>query len=91
MIIELKQPDGLLLARLTCEVDLDGYLGAPIDGGNIYIHIDNEEWGSLFFHAKDGQPSITLGQYDINEDDWVARNPLLSAIPTFSPTPKEGP
>ena len=56
----------------------DGDLG--FTAGNLYLVVDGEEWGSLYFHAGSGErpggPTITLGQYDAWSENWEARNPL---------------
>lgn len=44
--------------------------------GNLYIHVDGQEWGSLYFWARNGEPTISLGQYDPWSEQWEDRNPL---------------
>lgn len=58
-----------------------GYFDAgdlAVFGGNLYLFVDGEEIGSLFFHTVDGKLRVELGQFDPDEQDWVARNPLGS-------------
>lgn len=57
----------------------EGELG--LTGGNLYIVIDGKEYGSLWFHERDGQPQITLGQF-VAEDQhmWDERNPITEPV-----------
>ena len=52
----------------------DGDIGAY--AGNIYLHIDGKEYGSLYIHHDQDGPLIELGQYDPDADEWVQRAQL---------------
>ena len=50
-------------------------------GGNLYLNIDGEEYGSLFFFREpDGTVSITLGSFDPERQDWVESATLHGPI-----------
>jgi hypothetical protein len=49
-------------------------------GGNLYLYVDGVEWGSLFFHAPEGNLTITLGQYDSKTGDWRKRAALVRPV-----------
>lgn len=43
-----------------------------VSAGNLYLHIDGEEVGSLFFLADSaGQVTVTLGYFDVDQGDWI--------------------
>ncbi len=48
--------------------------------GNLYIEIDGQEYGSLFFMIEDGRLTITLGQFDFTNELWEERNPLVDPV-----------
>lgn len=48
--------------------------------GNVYLYVDEEEWGSLYFYMKDGKLRIGLGQYDADADEWVFRSELTHPV-----------
>lgn len=56
----------------------EGELAAT--GGNLYIFIDGQEWGSLYFNMQDGQPSVRLGQYDHASDEWKELSKLTRPV-----------
>ena len=63
------------------EIDEHGTGGELIYSGNIYLHIDGREYGSLFItRGPDGAPQIALGQYQEAAEQWVQVNPI-QAIP----------
>ena len=87
MKIELRtDPDsdaGLLLALDAPITDGDyieeGDLG--LTGGNLYIFIDGQEHGSLYFYGMRGRPRIMLGQPAAEgEGVWVDRNPITGPV-----------
>lgn len=40
--------------------------------GNLYLHIDGEEVGSLLFLTDSaGQVTVTLGYFDVDQGDWI--------------------
>lgn len=55
-------------------------------GGNLYIHVDGDEWGSLWFtgfgaeYDEFGSPRIELGQFDHGTEMWETRNPLTTTV-----------
>jgi hypothetical protein len=54
----------------------DGDLVAT--SGNLYLYVDDVEIGSLFFYqSKNGAITVTLGEFDVDRQDWVDRNPLV--------------
>lgn len=60
-----------------------GYLGhddLAATGGNLYLFIDGEEWGSLFFHMVDGKLRIELGQFDFETGDWESKSRLTKSV-----------
>ncbi len=68
------------------EIDEHGTGGELLYSGNVYLHIDGREYGSLFIHrGPDGAPQISLGQYQDDAEEWVEANPI-QAIP---PIPKD--
>lgn len=88
MKIELTaDPEGRHLGPLiTLDLPTDerGYVeegDLGLSGGNLYIVIDGKEYGSLWFHERDGQPEIALGQF-IAEDQhmWDERNPITEPV-----------
>lgn len=46
--------------------------------GNVYLHIDGQEYGSLFIYAVGGRPRIELGQFLPEAQQWESVNPLIS-------------
>jgi len=50
-------------------------------GGNLYLHIDGHEYGSLFFYTVDGKPRIELGQFTPATQQWEPANPLAVTVP----------
>jgi hypothetical protein len=48
--------------------------------GNVYIHVDGVEWGSLFFYREGEQIRIGLGQYDDETDQWEFRDQLTHPV-----------
>lgn len=77
MQIELRtDPDSHrgIIASLDHEGDL------ALTGGNLYIFIDGQEYGSLYFYGERGEPRIMLGQFAAEEDEWVDRNPLTGPV-----------
>lgn len=49
--------------------------------GNLYINIDGQEYGSLFFFQKpDGTITITLGHIDVEHGDWIDTSVLNGPI-----------
>lgn len=48
--------------------------------GNLYLHVDGQEWGSLFFYMQGDTLTITLGQHDPQDWDWVETNPITKAV-----------
>lgn len=59
------------------EIDEHGTGGELIYSGNIYLHIDGREYGSLFItRGENGAPQITLGQFQEAADEWVPANPI---------------
>ena len=80
------------------EIDLDeptssafdkyGYFNGETWGGNVYLYVDGEEYGSLFVHQHDGKTLVTLGQYDDETQEWVTRNDLRP-IPAEAQVPME--
>ncbi len=57
----------------------DGDLAAY--GGNLYLYLDGQEYGSLFFYTVDGKPRIELGQFRPEPQQWESVNPLVSTVP----------
>ena len=50
-----------------------------LTGGNLYIYIDGVEHGSIWFHiGTDGRPRVTLGQFDREQEWWVARSTVAA-------------
>lgn len=45
-------------------------------GGNLYLNLDGEEYGSLFFFQRDGVVTITLGAFDPHRHEWVEKGVL---------------
>lgn len=82
--IRLEGPTGTL-ASFDMD-DLAAY------GGNLYIKVDGEEWGSLWFtgfgaeYDEFGSPRIELGQYDNGTEMWETRNPLIVPVPETGAT-----
>ena len=67
------------VAHLTLAGDGDTYLDeGDLAGtsGNLYIVVNGEEYGSLFFHRVNGEVMITLGRYEQEEEGWVERSTL---------------
>lgn len=63
-----------------------GYYGSgdlAFTGGNLYLYLDGEEYGSLFIVNRNGRPEIALGQYDHAAEDYVFRNPLTESVNTI--------
>lgn len=60
------------------EIDEQGTTGGElIYNGNIYLHIDGREYGSLYItRGADGAPQITLGQFREDAEEWVPANPI---------------
>lgn len=59
-----------------------------VTGGNLYLYLDGVEYGSLFFFRReDGTVTITLGQLDLQTQEWEERNPLVRPV---DDTTKEG-
>ncbi len=56
----------------------DGDLAAY--GGNLYLHLDGQEYGSLFFYVTGGRPRIELGQFQPETQQWEPANPLTSTV-----------
>ena len=87
MKIELRtDPDsrnGLLLA-LDAPLSGGDFVGEGdlgLTGGNLYIFIDGQEYGSLYFYGMRGEPRIMLGQCESERDfDWVDRNPITKPV-----------
>lgn len=87
MKIELRtDPDsrnGLLLA-LDAPLSGGDFVGEGdlgLTGGNLYIFIDGEEYGSLFFYGMRGKPRIMLGQSAAEEEGtWIDRNPITGPV-----------
>lgn len=50
-------------------------------GGNLYLHIDGQEYGQLFFYTENGQPRIELGQFTPANQQWEPANPLTTSVP----------
>lgn len=48
--------------------------------GNLYIRVDGDEWGSLYFWARNDKPSLSLGQYDAWSEQWEDRTPLTDSV-----------
>lgn len=66
-------PFALDLGPLTDEDDGD----LSMYGGNLYVHIDGVEVGSLWFHRDDdGQVIVTFGSFDPASGQWVPGNNL---------------
>lgn len=59
-----------------------GYFTGESIGGNLYLHLDGEEYGSLFINPNDdtGQPEIALGQFDGETQDWEYRARLTETV-----------
>lgn len=58
------------------EPDTNGYLdGGDLSatGGNLYLNVDGKEYGSVFFFVRNGNLTITLGQFDDDAQEWVER------------------
>lgn len=53
-------------------------------GGNIYLHIDGQEYGQLFFYTENGQPRIELGQFTPASQQWEPANPLTTSVPALT-------
>lgn len=53
--------------------------------GNLYLHIDGHEYGSLYITHNAGRPVITLGRFDEDAEEWITDNPLGAA--TALPAP----
>lgn len=79
------------------QIDID--LGAPSDddghgffddgdlaafGGNLYLRLDGQEYGSLFIYTVDGKARIELGQYLPEANQWESVNPLVSTVPELA-------
>lgn len=75
------------------QIDID--LGIPSDddghgffdngdlgsyGGNLYLRIDGQEYGSLFFYTVDGNVRIELGQFLPEPQQWEPVNPLTTTV-----------
>lgn len=80
-------PDRPAFARLDITPVEGGFIeGGDLGetGGNLYLYLDGQEWGSLFIHYIDGTPQITLGQHAPDTDDcegeWCERNPLTHPV-----------
>lgn len=76
---------GQTLATIDVTRDGDSIYAAgdlTATGGNLYLHIDGKEFGSLFitYDGEDGVPTITLGQFDPETQDWETRAEIR-AIP----------
>ena len=68
------------------EIDEHGAGGELLYSGNIYLHIDGREYGSLYItRGPNGAPQITLGQFRDDAEEWVQANPI-HAIPRPLPT-----
>lgn len=52
-------------------------------GNNLYIELDGREFGSLWLHDEDGEPVLSLGQYDEDTQGWEPRNDLRRLPPGF--------
>ena len=50
--------------------------GLTATSGNLYLYVDGIEYGSLLIEWIEGKPSIHLGQYDDQTEDWEPRNPI---------------
>lgn len=62
----------------------DDYAGGEVaaQGGNLYLAIDGQEFGSLWItYGEDGTPKITLGQYDPETEGWEERSAIV-ALPS---------
>lgn len=57
----------------------DGDLAAY--GGNLYLYLDGQEYGSLFFYTVDGKPRTELGQFRPEPQQWESVNLLVSTVP----------
>lgn len=49
-------------------------------GGNLYMHIDGQEYGSLFFYTVAGKARVELGQFLPEVQQWESVNPLTSTV-----------
>lgn len=56
----------------------DGDLAAY--GGNLYLYLDGQEYGSLFFYTVEGKARIELGQLVPEAQQWESVNPLTSTV-----------
>ena len=76
-----ERQEQINLGEIT-EYGADGEL---LYSGNVYLYIDGREYGSLFIsRGPDGEPKITLGQYQKAADEWVAENPIQALPQPFA-------
>ena len=71
------------LLTMSLPTSNDGYVeegDLGLSGGNLYIIIDGKEYGSLWFHERDGQPEIALGQFVDEALMWDERNPITEPV-----------
>lgn len=73
--IDLGEPSDAEGHGFFDDGDLAGY------GGNLYLYLDGQEYGSLFFYTVDGKPRIELGQFRPEPQQWESVNPLVSTVP----------
>lgn len=50
-------------------------------GGNLYLFVDGQEYGSLYFTEEGGDLQVTLGQYTTRTEEWEPTNPIVGPTP----------